>query len=450
MGLVGMPPNVDGETWVQPNRPRSARVHEEQRQRSAHRVHSARSQRSSKRGDAETVRVPEVVQAQVVSASEGEREQKSKWWRAGKTAKIQEAMSRGVRVEEAGGKKPKGVRKDMVQVFIGDHQRELEDYFRSGMLQATLPLTASRIRKALGMRAGARRLLWLLCLCVLALGVLATYLNFRLNASEREMAELTAAGDGTGPGAAADAADGPREILYTTNVRLSRGVVPYERFARVCRCVSRPARALPTHIVRFEALVQHIYGGANAAATGRSQLVTGISLYDVSGAGYCDAYGEGAGGDDAADEDPRAENHACDDQLGARYGASAKLLWQYSPLRRGEGTDDAVNFRLPAEAGIRLEQGRAYDFVAQVDYNMGYFFGESGNTAHGHLGSQEGGGTAQPLSIPRKHAQPSVPDKPVCVRAIHSWAAFSDRCLGSQPVPVRYRHSTCAWRLRCG
>ena len=244
-------------------------------------------------------------------------------------------------------------------------QRELEDYFRSGMLQATLPLTASRIRKALGMRAGARRLLWLLCLCVLALGVLATYLNFRLNASEREMAELTAAGDGTGPGAAADAADGPREILYTTNVRLSRGVVPYERFARVCRCVSRPARALPTHIVRFEALVQHIYGDANAAATGRSQLVTGISLYDVSGAGYCDAYGEGAGGDDAADEDPRAENHACDDQLGARYGASAKLLWQYSPLRRGEGTDDAVNFRLPAESGIRLEQGRAYDFVAR-------------------------------------------------------------------------------------
>lgn len=38
---------------------------------------------------------------------------------------------------------------------------------------------------------------------------------------------------------------------------------------------------------------------------------------------------------------------------------------------------------LEQEAGLPLEAGRQYSFVVQVDYNMGYFFGELGGGAGG-------------------------------------------------------------------
>ena len=108
-----------------------------------------------------------------------------------------------------------------------------------------------------------------------------------------------------------------------------------------------------THVVAFEAIVNHIYGDHTASHSGRSQLVSGISLYDVSvpwplassavagGArsGYC-----------GADADPsRNANHECADQLGEAFGKTAKLLWQWSPDEMAEGNSarDAKFFRFP-------------------------------------------------------------------------------------------------------
>ena len=42
---------------------------------------------------------------------------------------------------------------------------------------------------------------------------------------------------------------------------------------------------------------------------------------------------------------------------------------------------------LEQEAGLRLEAGRQYNFVVQVDYDMGYFFGEQGG---GIVGTGQG------------------------------------------------------------
>lgn len=86
--------------------------------------------------------------------------------------------------------------------------------------------------------------------------------------------------------------------------------------------------------------------------------------------------------------------------MGVEFGSSAKLLWQWSPFRTGEGIDasDATNFWFPAAAGLRLEAGRPYSFVVQVDYDMGYFFGQQGGGAgqiEQGLGSSNIGGAGQ-------------------------------------------------------
>ncbi len=439
--MVGLPPNMDGRNWVQPNRPaEEEQLKSQQRQRSARRVRSARSTHSFEQRDGiETVRAAEVVKPEPWLTGDGEAdEQKSKWWSRSKAVQIAAAVTHSadgkVKVKQKlnfDGSVPttqetrRAQKKDAVEVFVHEHQRELVEYFQSGYLQLQLPRVANLIRKSLGMRSGVRRLLSLLCCAMLALGVYVVYLLVQIDFVREELYGLQNAGvSGRSHDAQADSA----AQRFSTTVALQQGVIPHDQFVRVCRCSHRAARTTATHVVAFEAVVNHVYGDHTAASHGRTQLVSGISLYDVSvpwsptssesagsSSGYC-----GAGGD-------RSENHECADQLGEEFGPAAKLLWQWSPDRRGEGipANDATFFRFPAvhllstphwlgtgaqrtlalfpsplhlkrhcadsltlafvwpalfeqEAGLRLDAGRPYSFLVQVDYDMGYFFGRVG------------------------------------------------------------------------
>ena len=146
----------------------------------------------------------------------------------------------------------------------------------------TLPTTAGRIRKALGLRPAVRRLMSLLCCGVLALGVYVIVLYVQLsNAAEDLAAAQAAAGTGGGGGGGQTDDTVPVRVSATA-VSLTRSVIPYDQFARVCRCVNRPVSSVDAHVIRFEAVVEHIYGDELAAAAGRSQLIAGLSIYDVS------------------------------------------------------------------------------------------------------------------------------------------------------------------------
>ena len=367
--MVGMPPNMDGSTWVQPNRPASAHhVQTQQRQRSARRQNSARSTRSFEqregKAEPEAVRVAEVVKAAPADWLAGEDDVKPKWWSRAKAVKVAGAAANNgkVRVEQRFNpdgslqtkKETRKARKqDSVEVFVHEHQVELVEYFQSGHLQMALPLTASRVRAALGTRPGVRRLLALLCCATLALGVYMIYLTVQLGLAREELDELQLGGGGGGAGGDDQGGADATVRTYATAVVLSKQVIPYNQFARVCRCAHRPARSVATHITALEAHIEHIYGDAMAASEGRSQLVAGISLYDVSmpwsptnpssvggGTGYCDA--------DVGDANHDV-NHDCEDQLGEGFGAGAKLLWQWSPFRAGEGIPggDSTFFRFP-------------------------------------------------------------------------------------------------------
>ena len=403
--MVGMPPNMDGSNWVQPNRPKSAKnMQDTTRARSAQRQRSARSSRSFEtresagKADPESLRMPEELKAQPEQwLTGGEDDSKPKWWNKANAAKVNGAAANDGKVKVLQKFNPDGTtpnrgerrrlaKKDEVQVFVHEHQREIVEYFQSGYLQMTLPTTTSRIRKALGVRPAVRRLMSLLCCGVLALGVYAIVLTVQLNNAFEDIATAEAAA-GTGGGGAQGQTDDTVPVRASaTGVSLTRAVIPYDQFARVCRCVHRPPGSYDTHVTRFEAVVDHIYGDAMAAVEGRSQLVAGLTIYDVSapwsptspssvggGAGYCEA-------------DPtRMANHNCDDQLGVEFGSSAKLLWQWSPFRTGEGipASDSTNFRFPTAAGLRLEAGKPYSFVIQVDYDMGYFYGQEGGGGGG-------------------------------------------------------------------
>lgn len=373
--MVGMPPNMDGRNWVQPNRPAAEQqLKRQQRQRSARRVSSARSTRSfEQRQGTETVRAAEGVKPEPWLAGDGEGEEgKSKWWSRSKAVQIAAAVTHSadgkVKVEQKlnfDGSVPtkqesrRAQKKDSVEVFVHEHQRELVEYFQSGYLQHQLPRVASLIRKSLGVRSGVRRLLSLLCCATLVLGVYTTYLLFQIDFVREELDGLKTAGVS---GRTHDEQADSTPQSFSTTVALSRKVIPHDQFARVCRCVYRPARTTATHVVAFEALVNHVYGDHTAASHGRAQLVTGISLYDVSvpwspassgsagiSSGYC-----GAGGDLNHNE-----NHECADQLGDTFGPTAKLLWQWSPDRRGEGipANDPRFFRFPTVHLLALRRG---------------------------------------------------------------------------------------------
>lgn len=366
--MVGMPPNMDGRNWVQPNRPAAEKqIHRQQRQRSAQRLSSARSSRSfeqrSGTASTEAVRTAESVKPEPWLSAEVEGEEKPRWLSKAKAIQIAAAVTqsteRKVRVEQNRNsdgtvqtrkEAQRAQRKDSVEVFVHEHQRELVEYFESGYLQAQLPGTASLIRKALGIRAGARRLLALLCCATLALGVYAAYLSTQVEVAREELEDLKS-GNGLNSGVGGGGDTTARSFL--TTVKLSRGVIPHDQFARVCRCVHRPKQTVATHVVAFEAVVDHIYGDNRASFDGNSQLVAGISLYDASvpwsPTSPGSAGGESSGYCDPDDNPNHNEDHECTDQLGAGYGGTSKLLWQWSPERRGEGipAHEAAFFRFP-------------------------------------------------------------------------------------------------------
>ena len=369
--MVGMPPNMDGRNWVQPNRPAvEEQLKRQQRQRSARRVNSARSTRSfeerERLANQDMVRAAEGVKPEPWMIAEEDSEQKSKWWIKSKAVQVAAAVTHSVdgkvkvkqKLNFDGSPKTqqqarKEQKKDAVEVFIFEHQRELIEYFQSGLFQMQLPKATSLIRKALGVRPGLRRLLALLCCATLAIGAYAVYLVVQVDFARAELDELRSDGASSRNGEEADSTR-----TYSTTVALSRNVIPYKQFARVCRCGHRPARPVATHVVAFEALVNHVYGDHTAANSGRSQLVSGISLYDVSvpWSLASSAMTSGSSGYCGAEADPsRHENHECADQLGEHFGATAKLLWQWSPDKIGEGIParDAKFFRFPTVQGLR-------------------------------------------------------------------------------------------------
>ena len=254
--MVGMPPNMDGRNWVQPNRPAvEEQLKRRQRQRSARRVKSARSTRSfeerERLASQDTVRAAEGVKPEPWMTAEEGNEQKSKWWAKSKAVQVAAAVTHSadgkVKVKQKlhfdGSPKTaqqarKEQKKDAVEVFIFEHQRELIEYFQSGLFQMQLPRATSLIRKALGVRPGLRRLLALLCCATLALGVYAAYLVAQVDFARGELDELRVGGVSNEGGAESTR-------TYSTTVALSRKVVPYNQFARVCRCAHRPARPVP-------------------------------------------------------------------------------------------------------------------------------------------------------------------------------------------------------------
>jgi hypothetical protein len=102
---------------------------------------------------------------------------------------------------------------------------------------------------------------WLVrCLCVLVtlLGAAMYLLWMRYTDSE---AALKAALDPRTSQEAAAAAEAAAALAATslTFKLSSSSAIPFNKFARQCRCFTRAATTVPTHVTKFEAIVDHIY-----------------------------------------------------------------------------------------------------------------------------------------------------------------------------------------------
>jgi hypothetical protein len=135
-------------------------------------------------------------------------------------------------------------------------ERAVASFLAAILAEIYLCASCSSCHETLGNATARVRFLVLLIALLCAGNVV---LGWRLRALEEEQrgrAEQTEAEVRGGSSASA-----PSEpVTLSSSYVLERSpAIPFQKFARVCRCFQRPVQAQDMHIVGFEAIVDHIY-----------------------------------------------------------------------------------------------------------------------------------------------------------------------------------------------
>ena len=360
------------------------------------------------------------VQMAVALGDQAAETQATRWWRRAlpsQQTKVMQEMEAHSPFAAKEARKAQRLKasSDAVEVLVGDHHSELVRFLKRKdhlSLRRTLPETFTKIQSAVGPRKAIKCCLYCMWVLVLLMSVLSISLRARLGDTKAALKTAEAVNQQAMIDAAADAERSAWAASSSSfRMRKTPGI-PFAKYARVCRCFTRTPTPFPMHVTRFEAVLKHIYSevadssGFSQISTGPIPLLAGMTLYDVSApwsppdrapTGTMpsppwpppndSADGSVAGGSYCDVAASRAVNHECADGLGAAYGSTAQLLWQWSPDRNNGVTD----FSMPEAAGMRLESGKVYSFVLQTDYDMRYFFGENaaGRVGAGHFEWQQ-------------------------------------------------------------